>query len=229
MGGWMRGEHRLEPLDGAAGGGAEWLVGWSEIDPPASRRPRLPLWDGDIVLALSGLEGAAGSETITAFAQVAEEWSGVDLVSWSHPTPELERHARAWAIDLRVHAVGPSPRRAESSWLLQAAVALIDGRSRVSAGLVLRVLAAGCPLLWVGREGRSASIGRWLEENGCARVVEPHGDAIAAAIHLLLEREDDVEAAVERGRSLAARHEPHAIVERLTPAIGRATNGRRAA
>jgi hypothetical protein len=79
------GERRLDPLDGASAWGSAWLLGWSEIDAPASRRPGLPLWDGDLVLALSGLSGASGGPTIEAFATLTESWSGVDLVAWSHP------------------------------------------------------------------------------------------------------------------------------------------------
>jgi hypothetical protein len=229
VGGWMRGGHRLEPLDGALAREAPWLLGWAEVDPPESLRPRLPLWDGELVLAPSGLEGPSGSEIIAAFARLTEDWSGIDLVAWSHPSAELERRTRASGIDLRVHSVGPAPRRAESSWLVQASVVVIDARARLSTGFLLRVLAAGCPLLWVGREGRASGIARWLAEQGCARVVDSEATAIAAALDVLVQRDADVEASIERGRRLAARHDSGSLADRLHPLLAPFSGTRRAA
>lgn len=222
------GGRRLEPLDGAAAWGASWLLGWSEIDAPASRRPGLPLWDGDLVLALSGLHGASGGATIEAFATVAEDWSGVDLVAWSHPGSAAERRARAFDIELRVHHVGPAPRLAESSWLAQASAAMLSSGARISAALVLRTLAAGCPLLWVAPAGSSAAVARWLADQACACIVAADAAAIADQLGALLERGPEVERMIERGRALAARHDRLGVIERLHAAIA-APAARRAA
>src|SRR5262249_34940349 len=144
-----RGERGLEALDGASAWNAPWALGWSDADGLGSRRPGLPLWDGDLVLSLDGLAHGHGGATIDAFARVADEWSGVDLVGLSAPTQALQSRTRAAGIEMRVHHVGPAPRLAESSWLSQASAAILSDGPRLSAGLVLRVLAAGCPLLWV--------------------------------------------------------------------------------
>src|SRR5205823_8684624 len=130
-----------------------WLLDWSEVETPASRRPGLPLWDGDLVLWLTGLEGRRGAETIAAFAALADDWSGVDLVSWSYPSPEVQRRARAEGVEMRVHPVGPPPRLAESSWLAHASAAIVSDGPAISSALLLRVLASGCPLVWVRPTG----------------------------------------------------------------------------
>ena len=223
------GERRLEPLDGAAAFGAAWLLGWSETDAPASRRPGLPLWDGELVLAVTGVAGPSGGATIDAFATLAQSWSGVDLVAWSHPAPALERRARASGIDLRVHHVGPAPRQAESSWLAQASAAIFSNGARVSAGLVLRVLAAGCPLVWIAPAGRSGGVARWLEEQGCASVVAADPATIADRLEALLERGGEIERMIERGREIAARHDRRGLIERLSAVLPAKPSTRRAA
>ena len=234
-GGWTRiarharGERMLPPLDHATAWGAAWLLGWSQVAAAASRRPGLPLWDGDLVLALEGLTGPHGSEMLAAFSVVAEEWSGLDLVGWSHPAAEVERRARFSGVEMRVHHVGPPPRLAESSWLAQASVAMLAGASRISSGLVLRVLAAGCPLLWVAPDPPADGLARWLVAQGCAEVVPADPKAIADALERAVERGPQVEAAVERGRALAARHDRHALIERLAGPLDAKRPTRRAA
>lgn len=223
------GERRLEPLDGAAAWGAAWLLGWSEIDAPGSRRPSLPLWDGDLVLALSGIASVSGGPMIEAFATLAENWSGVDLVAWSHPDPSIERQARASDIDMRIHHVGPAPRLAESSWLAQASAAILSSGPRISTALVLRALAAGCPLLWVAPAGHSAAVARWLEEQGCARVVPANPSAIADSLDEYLERGADIERMTERGRSLAESHGSRRLTDRVLAAVPAIPAARRAA
>ena len=223
------GERRLDPLDGASAWGSAWLLGWSEIDAPASRRPGLPLWDGDLVLALSGLSGASGGPTIEAFATLTESWSGVDLVAWSHPESSLERRARASGIEMRVHHVGPAPRQAESSWLAQASAAMLSAGPRVSTALVLRTLAAGCPLIWVAPGGRSSGVARWLAEQECARVVPAEPSAITQALSDMLDRDSEVERMIERGKALAASHGPRRLSDRLAAVIATSPPKRRAA
>jgi hypothetical protein len=153
----------------------------------------------------------------------------VDLVSWGHPGPELERRARTSGIGMRVHHVGPAPRLAESSWLSQAAAIVLQGGERTSSALVLRALVAGCPLLWVGPAGPAADVARWLADRGCAWVVRPDPSSIASNLEALLERGADVEAMLSRGRELATRHDRAAVLERVASAIGATASDRRAA
>jgi hypothetical protein len=209
--------------------GAAWLLGWSEVDAPASRRPSLPLWDGDLVLALSGIASVSGGPMIDAFATLAESWSGVDLVAWSHPDPSIESRARASGIDMRIHHVGPAPRLAESSWLGQASAAMVSSGGRISAALMLRALAAGCPLLWVAPAGRAAAVARWLEELGCARVVPGDPKAIADSLDEILERGADIEQMIERARSLAESHGARRLTDRVLAAFPATPAARRAA
>src|SRR5262245_45036856 len=222
-GGWARrarGERRLEALDGVEAGGPAWGLGWSHVEAAASRRPGLPLWDGDLMLSIDGLALPHGHSTIAAFAHLAETWSGLDLVGWSHPTDDVERRARALGVEMRIHQVGPPPRLAESSWLAQASASLVTGSPRISSGLVLRVLAAGCPLLWVEPERAAGDLARWLVERGCIEVAPSDPAAIAAVVERLIERGDDVERMIDRGKALAAAHDRHALTERLSAWFG---------
>ncbi len=233
--GWRRfaarawGERRLATPDGASAWSAHWPLGWSEVDPIGTRRPGLPLWDGDLMLSLDGLAQRHGRVTIEAFARIADTWTGVDLVGLSEPTPALQERSRAAGVEMRVHHVGRPPRLAESSWLAQASVALLSDGPRLSAGLVLRVLAAGCPLLWVAPSVGSRALARWLEEHGGAQIVAGQPKAIASALEALLERGPEVEAAIERGRALAARHDRRALLERLAGSVSAPESRRRAA
>ena len=227
--GRARGERALAPLDRVDAWGAGWLFGWAQAEPAAARRPGLPLWDGDLVLALEGFAGVNGARVLAAFARLAEDWTGLDLVGWSHPVPDVERRAQSSGIGIRVHQVGPPPRLAESSWLSQASAAVLMGQSRISAGLVLRALAAGCPLLWVAPPPPASGLARWLVERGCAALAPAEPRAIAEALDSLIERGPAVEAAVERGRALAARHDRHALIDRLAGPLGRARSVPRAA
>lgn len=220
-------EAELAPIEGLGGSGESWLAGAAVNGRPS--QAGLPLWDGEIVLAPEGLGGRAGMETLSAFAAMTEDWSGVDLVAWSHPAAEVVQRARALGAEMRVHQVGPPPRPAEWAWWGQASAALLSGEGRLSIGVVLRALASGCPLLWVAPRGAAGALAAWMNQRGCARVVAAEPAAVADGLAALLEREDAVEAMIERGRAVAAQHDPHALIARVAPALSVARPTRRAA
>jgi hypothetical protein len=126
----------------------------------------------------------------------------VDLVVLDDPDAELEALARTAGIGQRVQFVGRAPREAECAWLQHARVAFVSLQRPLAAGLVLRGLAAGCPLLPVGIA--SEPVSEWLRERGASWSKPGRArlgwDTIAAA----LARTPAVEAAITRGRAVAS-------------------------
>jgi len=203
-----------EPVDTPA------ALAWSAAENRAGRGAGFPLWDGDLLLLPEGLRGAAARPILAAFARLAEDWSGIDLVAWSHPALEVDENARAHGVDTRLHAVGPPRRSAEWSWWTQAAGAVLTGTSRCSSGLLLRALASGCPLLWVAPAGPAAELARWMADRGIAQCVSSDASAIAVAITRMLERVPEIEASIRAGRALAARQDPAELIVRLGARLG---------
>jgi glycosyltransferase involved in cell wall biosynthesis len=200
-----------------------WPTGWSlsrttgplqrlapELDPGDAcvldgERPksaRLSLWDGPYALVASPLTPADAEHLFDGFARAADRRDEIDLVLLDHPDAELETLAQAAGISQRVHFVGPAPREAEHAWLLHARVTFVTLQRPLSAGLVLRALAAGCPLLPVG--GSAEPVRAWLAAQGVAWSKPDRSrlawDTVAAA----LARTPAVETAIARGRACAA-------------------------
>ena len=189
------------------------------LDTGAAQRRRLPLWDGDFVLAPVPLSGAAGTLALQAFATLAADQNALDLVVLSHPNAGFEREARALGVGTRVHFVGPAPREAEWAWWSTAAVALLSGQGAVSGGLVLRGLAAGCPI--VVAEARTESpVAAWLARHGALAGVERENrQRLAATLEAALERAPGVTRAIQRGRERCAAHDVPALSARLRRAL----------
>jgi hypothetical protein len=192
-------------------------IAWSSVD-CGRLRGRPTLWDGEYVLAPLAPSGDDGAEMIAAFAHAARRRPSLDLVVLAEQQPTLEREARAHGIAARVHCVGPAPREAEWTWWSHASVALLGARGPLSGGLVLRGLAAGCPLL-VTWEGSARVVATWLERAGCAPWSRGGAGTWARALADVLERGPAVEAARARGRALAAAHEPAHMAPRLAAAL----------
>lgn len=196
---------------------------WAVVDAGAVSRRRLPLWDGDYVLAPAPLEGRAGAIAIEAFATIASDWNAVDLVVLGHPERETERQARELGIATRVHFVGPAPREAEWAWWCSASAAVLGGSGALSGGLVLRGLVAGCPLVVAGPlEG--SSCGEWLVARGALSGRGESHAHCAASLELALESAPVVRQAIARGREAAAQQTVEAMSDRLramVPALGR--------
>jgi len=162
------------------------------------------------------------------------------LQRWPHHAEAL-RTLRDLAIDERnwdeaialqerlLEIAPPADRPAESSWLAQASAAMLSAGPRVSTALVLRTLAAGCPLIWVAPGGRSSGVARWLAEQECARVVPAEPSAITQALSDMLDRDSEVERMIERGKALAASHGPRRLSDRLAAVIATSPPKRRAA
>jgi hypothetical protein len=190
------------------------------VDPLAARRATLPLWDGEIVLAPEGFAEPHGPLVWSAFAALADEWSELDLVTWSHPRPADEVLARRLGAASRIHQVGPPPRMAEWAWWSQARAVLLTGSGPLSGGLALRALSTGCPILFIGEEEGFSGLARELQERGCSWRVTRDARVVAAELARLLLRGPEVQAAIERGRILAAHHDRAALERRLAAALG---------
>jgi hypothetical protein len=193
---------------------------WSVVDGPRASRARLSLWDGDYVLVPTPLSGRAGEEAVRAFASVAEEWDSLDLVVLSHPQEEFALLARELGIATRVHFAGPAPREAEYAWYGAASAMLLGTQGAVSGGLVLRVLASGCPMLPLGHDDVSRTLRGWLEYHGLTATLPtelPGGSGLE--LGRTLERDARIEEAVERGRSFAAMHRVDLLGPRLAASL----------
>jgi hypothetical protein len=197
------------------------------VEGGGARPGRLSLWDGPYALVATPVAAAEARVLFDAFAIATDGRDEVDLVVLDHPDPGLEAEARAAGIPQRVHFVGRAPLEAEAAWLQHARTAFATLERPLAAGLVLRALAAGCPLLPVG--SAAAPVAGWLRDHG-ASWVKPEWarsgrDAIAAA----LERKPAVEAAVARGRALGQRRNVESLVAAVSTALAGVRSERRRA
>jgi len=197
-----------------------------DLAPVRSSRDRtaVAIWDGEFVLAPGPLRGAEGERLLRAFATAAEERPALELVVLCDPDTALMDVARRLGVGWRVHCAGISPREAEHTWIATAAALLLPGSPRVAAGLVLRVLAAGTPIIVDAAAPETRALVDWLGTHGVS-----HEQPVAAALEAALENAPRVRIAREDGRALAARHEPDALAPRLAAAFGRNLRGREAA
>ncbi|TMQ51322.1 MAG: glycosyltransferase [Candidatus Eisenbacteria bacterium] len=192
---------------------------WSVIE--GAKRRLLALWDGDYVLFPTALSGRSAAEALRAFATVARDRDGLDGVVLAHPQPEFMRLRRQLGIGTRLHFVGAAPREAEYAWLGAAAATVLAGDAPISAGLVLRALACGSPVLPIGSRGHAARVRAWLEKQHGRALPAGEGHARPAAeLEWWVARGAAVGEAIGRGRALAARHEPEALAARLADALG---------
>jgi hypothetical protein len=189
------------------------------IEGERPRTGRLSLWDGPYALIATPLRVNEARAFFTAFASASQGRDEVDLVVLDHPDEELEDTARDAGVLQRVHFVGCAPLEAEAAWLQHARAAFVALERPLSAGLVLRALAAGCPLLPVGRAAKP--VGEWLRTHGAsfehAESETTGRDPIAAA----LERKPAVETAVARGRALTARRNVDTLATAAARALAR--------
>ncbi len=187
----------------------------STFDLGRLQRGRLSLWDGPFALAPAPLTPETGRQVLEAFATAMSEHDEIDLVVLDHPRAELESSARELGVELRVHFVGPAPREAEVSWLQTATVAVVAGEHAISAGLVLRALASGCPILPVGEE--AGPLAGWLLARGLAPFAGADGDALEA-VFAADPRMVEVQA---RGREVAAGYGLEPLAERFARCLAR--------
>lgn len=228
--GRFTGRRRLTSLWTGADPAVEHSLAGAGVEQNEARRVALPLWDGDVVVAPEGFDGAAGRVVLEAFASLAGDWTAVDVVAWTEAPVEGERHARRLGIEGRIHHAGAPSRMAEWAWWKHSQAVVLTGARAISRGLLLRALASGCPVLCVGRgRGLSAAVAH-LSNQGCVRVVDPEPQAVAAALAQLLSRDPQVENQVERARSLSSARTREALRDALAAWLGtRPVSGVRAA
>ena len=193
---------------------------WSVIEGPGLASRRLAPWDGDYVLVPTPLTGPAGLVALRAFATVAEDCDALDLVFLAGECAELVREARRLGVRTRVHFAGEAPRRAEYAWAHAATATVVGCAEPISGGVVFRALACASPLLVVGEGAADRVLRGWLEDAGCA-VTAPGTDAesLAHTLARMVDRDRQIERAIERGREVAALQEITAVAPRLTAAL----------
>lgn len=193
-------------------------------DVERGRASRLSLWDGPYALVATPLSESEAESLFDAFARAADQRDEVDLVILDRPDPALEALARAAGLQQRVQFVGRAPREAEGAWLQHARVTFVTLAEPLSAGLVRRVLGAGGPLLPVGTAAEP--VADWLRGHGVSwsrpGLARLAWDTVAAA----LQRTPAVEAALSRGRSLAAQGSSAEVIAGLHSALAGASHGR---
>ena len=223
--GWSasRGAGTLPALEGGLSPGEACV-----LDGERPRGPRLSLWDGPYALVASPMRPADAEHLFDGFARAADQRDELDLVVLDHPDTELEALARTAGIVQRVHFVGRAPREAECAWLMHARVAFVSLLRPLSAGLVTRALASGCPLLPVGASVEP--VNDWLRDVGATWAKPGRArlgwDTVAAA----LARTPMVEAAIARGRAYATQTNTATLGARLGPLFaGRFSRQQRAA
>jgi hypothetical protein len=193
--------------------GAEWSIAQAP-----DRRARQSLWDGDYVLSPAPLTRAAGEAALRAFAAAARDSSAVDLVVLGPRDSSTSRCAERIGIDTRVHFAGAAPRDAERAWVASASAVLLATDQPISAGLVLRALAASTPVVALeeGRASRAAA--RWLNRRGCAEAAAPGNGG--ARLGRSLARGSEILGAIARGTECASSCTLERVSERMASAIG---------
>jgi hypothetical protein len=189
-----------------------------ELAPVRVLRDRSPvaLWDGDFVLVPGPVHGIEGASLLRAFADVAAERPELELVVLAEPRAKLMTTARSLGVGWRVHCAGPAPREAEHTWLATAAAVLLPVSQPVSAGLVLRSLAAGAPLVIDPAAAGARPLAAWLEAHGVPATL-----ALDEALEAAVARSPGVREACVRGRAVAAQHDSAMLAARLATRRGR--------
>ena len=211
-----------EPEPGAASAAITVAAGTShrtvalDCAPVRVARERGPvaLWDGDFILAPGPLKGVEGERLLRAYAEAIEERPELDLVILADPDPVMHEFAHSIGIGWRVHSAGESPREAEHTWIATATAALLPLSEPVTAGIVLRLQAAGVPLILDSSLHAARSLAAWL---GATHAGEGSPEAALAAV---LTRDPRVREASARARLRAAQHEPEALCGRLAINVG---------
>jgi hypothetical protein len=205
---------------------------WAIVDAGALSRRQHPLWDGDYLLAPAALAGETGEALLVAFAAVARAHVALDLIVLTDPQPAFERTARGLGVGTRVHFAGEATREAGWAWLKPASAMLVTGPGPIAAGLIMRALACGCPVLGAGSGGVGPALNAWLASRGAAHA---DGGSTSAALMQLFDRAGEVDRAIENGRRESAAHQVAPLATRLAaarpaqPASGAGVPGRQAA
>lgn len=189
----------------------------------ARERGPVALWDGDFILSPGPLKGVEGERLLRAYAEAIEERPELDLVILAEPDPVMHQFAQSIGIGWRVHSAGESPREAEHTWIATASAVLLPLSEPLTAGLVLRTLAAGVPLILDSSLHAARSLAAWL---GASHAGEMSPEAALTAV---LTRDPRVREAGARARLRAAQHEPEALCARLALSAGGEERRRREA
>jgi len=188
------------------------------LDGERPKSARLSLWDGPYALVASPLKPADAEHLFDGFARAADQRDEIDLVLLDHPDPELESLARTAGIAQRVHFVGPAPREAEHAWLQHARATFVTLQRPLAAGLVMRTLAAGCPVMAVGQAAEP--VRQWLGTQGVTWGRPERSRLAWDTVAEALARTPAVETAIARGRACAAACTNSTLAARFGAVLG---------
>ena len=187
------------------------------------------LWDGDYLVVPGVPDHAAVELVVEAFAGIAELLPSLDLVFLGDAPRDLAGLAADHDVPWRVHWAGPSPLRAECTWLAGAAAIVLTDREAAHAALALRALASGTPVFVAGEGRRARHLRAWFESMGAAQDgVAPEG--LAAGLAAVFGKSEQPARALGRSRAEMPKYAPGRVLDRLlgtTPATEPARPDRR--
>lgn len=173
------------------------------IEPLGHARGRLPLWDGDYVLAPATPANGVGDALVRSFARVAGEHHGLDLVFLDAPDERLLTLARREGVGVRVHFAGPATREAELAWYASALAVVLASSAPFAACSLLRALACGAPVMAAGEGARASALRRWLMARELATPAQC-APVSSTSLRTVLERDDALTQVLARGKALVA-------------------------
>jgi hypothetical protein len=166
------------------------------LDGERPKSARLSLWDGPYALVASPLKPADAEHLFDGFARAADQRDEIDLVLLDHPDPELESHA----------------------WLQHARATFVTLQRPLAAGLVMRTLAAGCPVMAVGQAAEPVRL--WLGTQGVTWGRPERSRLAWDTVAEALARTPAVETAIARGRACAAACTNSTLAARFGAVLG---------
>lgn len=172
------------------------------------------LWDGDYVVVPGVPDHAAAELVVAAFAHVAEILPSLDLVFLGDPPRALAGLAAGYDVPWRVHWAGPSPLRAECTWLAGAAAVLVTDSEAADASLALRALASGSPVFVAGRGDRARHLRDWFAAMG-APADGVTSEGLASGLAAVFGKSEQPARALGRSRAEMPKYAPGRVLDRL--------------
>lgn len=205
---------RLWPTTLCGDSGPDELALAHVIAAQARVSSRDSLWDGNYVVVPGVPDHAAAELVVAAFADVAEWLPSLDLVFLGDAPPALAGLAAEYEVPWRVHWAGPSPLRAECTWLAGAAAIVVTDREAADPSLALRALASGSPVFVAGRGSRARHLRDWFAAMGAPQ------DGVAAAglasgLATVFGKSEHPALALARSRAEMPKYAPGHVLDRL--------------
>lgn len=172
------------------------------------------LWDGDYVVVPGVPDHAAAELVVAAFARVAEDLPSLDLVFLGDAPHALGGLAADYDVPWRVHWAGPSPLRAECTWLAGAAAIVVTDREAADASLALRALASASPVFVAGRGDRARHLRDWFSSMGSPQDGVA-AEGLASGLATVFGKSEQPARALGRSRAEMPKYAPTRVLDRL--------------